>query len=81
MKKISWHEQGRLLIYKIRLVTFLEQQYWWGALDRLWLRAAQFVRVCSTTGYNPSGLRRPSPQALTLFRGVEFIARRLSRPE
>ena len=50
---------------------------WWGALDRLWLRAAQFVRVCSTTGYIPTGLRGPTPQALTLFRGVGFIARRL----
>ena len=54
---------------------------WWGALDRLWLRAAQFVRVCSTTGYITSGLREPSPQALTLFGGVVFIARRLRRPE
>ena len=35
----------------------------WGALDRLWLRAAQFVRVCSTTGYITSGLRGPSSQA------------------
>ena len=47
---------------------------WWGALDRLWLRAAQSVRVCSTTGYITSGLRRPSPQALTLFGRVGFIA-------
>ena len=54
---------------------------WWGALDRLWLHAAQFVRVCSTTGYITSGLRGPSPQALTLFGGVGFIARRLKRPE
>ena len=54
---------------------------WWGALDRLWLRAAQSVRVCSTTGYITSGLRGPSPQALTLFGGVGFIARRLRRPE
>ena len=54
---------------------------WWGALDRLWLLAAQSVRVCSTTGYITSGLRGPSPQALTLFRGVGFIARRLRRPE
>ena len=49
---------------------------WWGALDRLWLRAAQSVRVCSTTGYITSGLRGPSPQAITLFGGVGFIARR-----
>ena len=54
---------------------------WWGPLDRLWLRAAQFVRVCSTTGYITSGLRGLSPQALTLFGGVGFIARRLRRPE
>ena len=54
---------------------------WWGALDRLWLLAALFVRVCSTTGYITSGLRGPSPQALTLFGGVGFIARRLRRPE
>ena len=54
---------------------------WWGALDWLWLRAAQSVRVCSTTGYISSGLRGPSPQALTLFGGVGFIARRLRRPE
>ena len=54
---------------------------WWGALDRLWLRAARFGRVCSTTGYITSGLRGPSPQALTLFGGVGFIARRLRRPE
>ena len=40
---------------------------WWGALERLWLRVAQFVRVCSTTEYITSGLRGPSPQALTLF--------------
>ena len=46
---------------------------WWGALDRLWLRAAQFLRVCSTTGYITSGLRGLSPQALTLFGGVGFI--------
>ncbi len=51
------------------------------ALDRLWLRAARFGRVCSTTGYITSGLRGPSPQALTLFGGVGFIARRLRRPE
>ena len=49
---------------------------WWGALDRLWLRAARFGRVCSTTGYITSGLRGLSPQALTLFGGVGFIARR-----
>ena len=49
---------------------------WWGALDRLWLRATRFGRVCSTTGYITSGLRGPSPQALTLFGGVGFIARR-----
>ena len=54
---------------------------WWGALDQLWLRAAWFVRVCSTTGYNTSGIRGPSPQALILFRGVGFIARRLRNPE
>ena len=54
---------------------------WWGALDRLWLRAARFGRVCSTTGYITSGLRGPSPQALTLFGGVGFIARCLRRPE
>ena len=40
---------------------------WWGALDRLWLRAAQFVRVCSTTGYfNPlrrGWVYRPAPEA------------------
>ena len=54
---------------------------WWGALDRLWLRAARFGRVCSTTGYITSGLRGPSPQALTLFGGVGFIARRLRRHE
>ena len=54
---------------------------WWGALDRLWLRAERFGRVCSTTGYITSGLRGPSPQALTLFGGVGFIARRLRRPE
>ena len=54
---------------------------WWGALDRLWLRAARFGRVCSNTGYITSGLRGPSPQALTLFGGVGFIARRLRRPE
>ena len=54
---------------------------WWGALDRLWLRAARFGRVCSTTGYITSGLGGPSPQALTLFGGVGFIARRLRRPE
>ena len=54
---------------------------WWGALDRLWLRAARFGRVCSTTRYITSGLRGPSPQALTLFGGVGFIARRLRRPE
>ena len=54
---------------------------WWGPLDRLWLRAAQFVRVCSTTGYITSGLRGLSPQALTLFGGVGFIARHLRRPE
>ena len=54
---------------------------WWGALDRLWLRAARFGRVCSTTGYITSCLRGPSPQALTLFGGVGFIARRLRRPE
>ena len=53
---------------------------WWGTLDRLWLRAAQSVRVCSTTGYITSGLRGPSPQALTLFGGVGFIARRLRPP-
>ena len=41
---------------------------WLGALDRLWLRAAQFVRVCSTTGYITSGLRGPSPQALNPLR-------------
>ena len=35
---------------------------WWGALDRLWLRAARFGRVCSTTGYITSGLRGPSPR-------------------
>ena len=38
---------------------------WWGALDRLWLRAAQFVRVCSTTGYITSGLK-PSSEGLGL---------------
>ena len=54
---------------------------WWGALDRLWLRAAQFVRVCSTTRYITFGLRGPSPQALALFGGAGFIARRLRRPE
>ena len=54
---------------------------WRGALDRLWLRAARFGRVCSTTGYITSGLRGPSPQALTLFGGVGFIARRLRFPE
>ena len=54
---------------------------WWGVLDRLCLRAAQFVRVCSTTGYITSSLRGPSPKALTLFGGVGFIARRLRRPE
>ena len=54
---------------------------WWGPLDRLWLRAARFGRVCSTTGYITSGLRGPSPQALTLFGGVGFIARYLRRPE
>ena len=54
---------------------------WWGALDRLWLRTARFGRVCSTTGYITSGLRGPSPQALTLFGGVGFIARRLRRSE
>ena len=54
---------------------------WWGALDRLWLRAARFGRVCSTTGYITSGRRGPSPQALTLFGGVGFIARRLRRPK
>ena len=54
---------------------------WWGALDRLWFRPAQSVRVCSTTGYITSGLRGPSPQAITLFGGVGFIARRPRRPE
>ena len=54
---------------------------WWGALDRLWMRAAQSVRVCSTTGYITSGLRGPSPQALTLFGGVGFITRCLRHPE
>ena len=39
----------------------------------LWLRAAQFVRLCSTIGHT-SGLKGPSPQALTLLRGVRFIA-------
>ena len=61
----------------VRLLCVL----WWGALDRLWLRAAQSVRVCSTTGYITSGLRGPSPQALTLFGGIGFIARRLRRPK
>ena len=42
---------------------------------------ARFGRVCSTTGYITSGLRGPSPQALTLFGGVGFIARRLRRTE
>ncbi len=37
-------------------------------------------QVCLVTGYT-SGLRGPSPQALTLFGGVGFIARRLRRPE
>ena len=41
---------------------------WWGSLDRLWLRAARFGRVCSTTGYITSGLRGPSPQALNPLR-------------
>ena len=54
---------------------------WWGALDLLGLRAARFVRVCSTTGYNTSGIRGLSPQALTHFRGVGFITRCLRRPE
>ena len=48
--------------------------------SRAWLRAAQFGRVCSTTGYITSGLRGSSPQALTLFGGVGFIARCLRRP-
>ena len=61
--------------------TMLLCVLWWGTLDRLWLRAAQSVRVCSTTGYITSGLRGPPPQALTLFGGVGFIARRLRRPE
>ena len=53
-----------------------------GALiDRLWLRAAQFGRVCSTTGYITSGLRGPSPQALTLFGGAGFIARAWGAPK
>ena len=42
---------------------------------------ARFGRVCSTTGYITSGFRGPSPQALTLFGRVGFIARRLRRPE
>ena len=36
-------------------------------------------RVCLVSGYT-SGLRGPSPHALTLFGGVGFIARRLRRP-
>ena len=45
---------------------------WWGALDRLWLRAARFVRVCSTIGYNTSGLRGPSPKFNPLRRGWNY---------
>ena len=64
-----------------RLALRLLCVLWRGALDRLWLLAALFVRVCSTTGYITSGLRGSSLQALTLFGGVGFIARRLRRPE
>ena len=64
-----------------RLALRLLCVLWGGALNRLWLLVALFVRVCSTTGYITSGLRGPSPQALTLFGGVGFIARRLRRPE
>ena len=70
-----------LYLYRSNLFLALFCVLWWGALDRLWLRAAQSVRVCSTTGYITSGLRGPSPQALTLFGGVRFIARRQRRPE
>ena len=43
------------------LTTQLLCVQWWGAPDRLWLRAALFVWVCSTTGYNTSDLRgRPT---------------------
>ena len=52
-----------------------------GALSTGRGSVARFGRVCSTTGYITSGLRGPSPQALTLFGGVGFIARRLRRPE
>ena len=52
-----------------------------GALSTGCCGVAQFGRVCSTTGHITSGLRGPSPQALTLFGGVGFIARRLRCPE
>ena len=52
-----------------------------GALSTGRGSVARFGRVCSTTGYITSGLRGPSPQALTLFGGVGFIARRQRRPE
>ena len=44
----------------------------------------EFFLVCLCLfmrAYITSGLRGPSPQALTLFGGVGFIARRLRRPE
>ena len=36
--------------------------------DRLWLRAARFVWVCSTTGYNTPGLREAVPPGFNPLR-------------
>ena len=81
MDKIRQYEGSMILSIGLVFLAMLLCVLWWGAPDRLWLRAAQSVRVCSTTGYITSGLSGPSPQALTLFGGVGFIARRLRRPE
>ena len=53
---------GRRINTALFFLAMLLCVLWWGALDRLWLRAAQSVRVCSTTGYITSGLRGPSPR-------------------
>ena len=49
---------------KVKAIAFFlelcTQSCWRGAPDRLWLLAAQFVRVFPITGYS-SGLRGPSP--------------------
>ena len=76
-----FHHINRPFFNARRLALHLLCVLWWGALNRLWLLAALFIRVCSITGYITTGLRGPAPQALTLFRGVGFIARRLRRPE